>query len=184
MVVPSNILYLQTYHSVSAFADDHTLYKSYNPNILGEEMCTRQQLENTMNEVQQWMQQTRLKMNTDKTEFILFGNPKLLAKSAFDQITVVEDTIERKRHIRLLGAWLDESLSFDDHVTRKCRSAMANLVKITSIRNCLDNEVCKILDHSLVTSHLDYCNSLSINCTDTVLRKLQRVQNIATKLIL
>ena len=41
-----------------------------------------------------------------------------------------------------------------------------------------------MLIHSLVFSHLHYCNSLLYGIPECVIRKLQRVQNIAAKLVL
>ena len=62
--------------------------------------------------------------------------------------------------------------------------AMWNLQKLRSIRKYLDINTCKILVDSLVTSHLDYCNSLLFGTSYYVLNKLQIVQIIAAKLIL
>ena len=45
-------------------------------------------------------------------------------------------------------------------------------------------ETTKILVDSLLTSHLDYCNSLLYNASDYVINKLKCVQNQAAKLIL
>ena len=45
-------------------------------------------------------------------------------------------------------------------------------------------EACQVLIHSLVFSHLDYCNSLLYGLPECVIGKLQWVQNIAAKLLL
>ena len=75
-------------------------------------------------------------------------------------------------------------VTFKDHVTQKCRLAMLNIKHIRSIRDYLDQEACEILVNGLVLSHLDYCNSILIGLPNVTINKLQRVQNIAAKLIL
>ena len=66
----------------------------------------------------------------------------------------------------------------------KCKTAMFNIQRIKHIRKYLTNEACKTLVMGLVTSYLDYCNSLLYGLPAIDLNKLQHVQNIASKLIL
>ena len=54
---------------------------------------------------------------------------------------------------------------------------------ISKIRNSLDIDSCKTLVNATVTSHLDYCNSLLIGNTDKLIQKLEKVQNMAARLI-
>ena len=61
---------------------------------------------------------------------------------------------------------------------------MLSIYKIRNLRRYLSLEACQVLIHSLVFSHLDYCNSLLYGLPECVIGKLQRVQNIAAKLVL
>ena len=114
-------------------------------------------------------------MNTGKTEFILFDSWQNLFKCKTQEIIVVTDKVAKSNCVRLLGAWMDLELSFNDHVTKKCKSAMWNLMKLKCIRSYLDMDTAKILVDALVTSHLAYCNSLLVSCCDYVIKKVQRV---------
>ena len=62
--------------------------------------------------------------------------------------------------------------------------AMWNLRKIRQIREYLDQDTYTILCCALVLSHLDYSNGILCEASDTVINKLQRVQNLAAKLVL
>ena len=53
-------------------------------------------------------------------------------------ITVCNDTISCSPCIKLLGSYLDQSLTMSIHITKKCSLAMWNLSRIRSIKNCLD----------------------------------------------
>ena len=51
------------------------------------------------------------------------------------------------------------------------------------IRRLLTQEATAMLFHSLVTSRLDYCNILYHGIPDEQLNKLQRVQNVAARIL-
>ena len=65
-------------------------------------------------------------MNASKTEFIICGSRQMLAKCSTDVINIAGNDIKRERVISYLGAFLDEYLTFKDHIKRKCRVAMMN----------------------------------------------------------
>ena len=123
-------------------------------------------------------------MNASKTEFILFGSRQQLNKCITKDIVVCGDKIDVQKHIKYLGAFLDSTLNFKEHVKRKCRTAMLNYFKIKSIRKCLTKDAAEVLALSLVVSHLDYCNVILYGISNEDLGKLQRIQNMCAKLVL
>ena len=68
--------------------------------------------------------------------------------------------VERSAQVQLLGTWLDEHSSFRYHITQKCKNAMLSIYKIRNLGRYLSIEACQVLIHSLVFSHLDYCDSI------------------------
>ena len=60
---------------------------------------------------------------------------------------------------------------------------MGNLQKLKQIRNCLTQEATATLAIDLVTSHLDYANAIYSGLPKSELGKLQRIQNMAAKLV-
>ena len=134
--------------------------------------------------IKQWMDETWLKMNTAKTEFIYFGNQRQLDKCKVDTIDVAGDLILRTDSIKYLGVHMDSNLNFKQHITQKCCSAMFNFLRIKSIRHLLDEDTTESLCQSLCISHLDYCNSLIYGLPDTSIAKFQRIQNMCARLVL
>ena len=53
----------------------------------------------------------------------------------------------------------------------------------TKIRKYFTQESCEIAVHVFITSKLDYCNSLLYGCRKMQLKKLQYVQNTATRIV-
>ena len=123
-------------------------------------------------------------MNMDKTEFILSGSRYHLPRCETETITICGDIVLKGKKIKLLGAWLDENLSFKSHINIKCRTAMYNLQCICNIRKVHSVGACETLVHSLVTSLLDYVNALYYGLPESNLKKLQGVQNTAARVLL
>ena len=69
-------------------------------------------------------------------------------------------------------------------VIKTCRKAFSGLHKIRQIRKFLNPESTKTIVHALVTSHLDYCNSLLFGIPKYQTDRLQEVLNAAARLIL
>ena len=57
------------------------------------------------------------------------------------------------------------------------------LYNLRRIRKYFDQESMKLVVHALITSKLDYCNSLLFEMPDTLIAKLQRVQNACARLV-
>ena len=123
-------------------------------------------------------------MNLEKTEFILFGSPKLLPYCTMDNINVCGDQVPKCNKIKLLGIWLDSNLNFRHHINMKCKTAILNIQKLKHIINVLTSETARLIVYGMVTLHLGYANALYYGLLENSIKKLQRVQNMAAKVIL
>ena len=68
-------------------------------------------------------------------------------------------------------------------MTAMCKSAFYHLRKISLIRKHLTFDAAQLLVHALITSKLDYCNSLLYGLPKHVTKQLQRVQNAAARIV-
>ena len=123
-------------------------------------------------------------MNDNKTEFIYFGGPKQLEKCIINQINVNGEMLPRSHITKYLGAYLDSTLKLKEHVKIKCKAAMLNLLMSKATRKFLTKEVSTKAVIALVMSHLDYANSKLVGLPKTSISLLQRVQNMAAKIVL
>ena len=82
-----------------------------------------------------------------------------------------------------LAYHLDCKLKSSVHVHKLSSTLYDTLHKISHIRHHLDTETTKMMVQALVLNRLDYCNSLLLGISDQKLRKLQRIQNIACRVI-
>ena len=77
----------------------------------------------------------------------------------------------------------DNHADMTKHVSSVCRSTHFHLRNINTIRSLLTDDATAQLIHALITSRLDYCNSLLYGLPDCLIRKLQRIQNIACRIL-
>lgn len=85
--------------------------------------------------------------------------------------------------IKYLGALLDKNLTFRKHIMTKCRSAMLNLMRLKTIADSIDKSTLTTLVVSLVISQLDYANCILTGLPEKDIQQMQKVQNMAAKLI-
>ena len=123
-------------------------------------------------------------MNAEKTEFILFGSRVQIDKCHTNSISVTDSVVPKTPNLKYLGVYLDEQLTLKKHISEKCKVAARNIHFIRQIRCYLTIPSAQQLVQSLVMSHLDYANSLLVGLPACSLQPLQRIQNMAAKLIL
>ncbi len=71
----------------------------------------------------------------------------------------------------------------EQHASKVCASANYYLQCIRKIRDCINVNSCKILVHALVTSRLDYANTLLHNTPQRITHRLERVQRFSARVI-
>lgn len=144
-------------------------------------------IEQCVAELREWMMINKLALNDKKTEIVHFHS-KFPRKIEFERVTelnVGESPITTCNKVRNLGFHFDEFLSLNDHISSICKSVLYSLFKIGRIRKFLDRKNTETLVHALITSRLDFCNSLLHNLKpiNTTLDKLQFLQNSAARLV-
>ena len=68
-------------------------------------------MEDAFNHIQYWMDKMWLKLNPDKTAYILFGSKQQLNKASQEPIKVEPDLTELSNNVKYLGGVLDNTLN-------------------------------------------------------------------------
>ena len=174
-----------TWHQFSGYADNSQNYLSFRPikdNLTPQHNCT-EHLERCLAEVQTWMRYNFLKLNDSKTEFIVFGVHQQLSKVQDIIVTLEDDAIHETPVVRNLGMFFNKELKHTAHVNRLTSSSFLCLQNVARIRHQLDTQTVKTIIQLLVISKLDYCNSILLGIPNYNIAKLQRIQNMACRMV-
>ena len=148
-------------------------------------------MEDCLDVVKQWITSNFLCMNDNKTDY-LPEVPKTAAALVVDSVIRVGDaTITVSRYVRNLGVVIDRHLDVKEQVSSiecafncqvsKCAFHLSN---INQISRYLPPTTKERLANAIMTSLLDYCNSLLHVATANDIARLQRMYNSAARLIL
>ena len=126
-----------------------------------------------------------LKLNSGKTEVLVMGTWQQLKKLNITSLNVagVQVTLQQKP-VRNLGVMFDKNMTMSSHVMSLVKSVSYHTRNISRIRRNLTTDSAKKLVNSLVTSRLDYCNSLLVGISGGLLKRLQCAQDWAARVVL
>ena len=85
--------------------------------------------------------------------------------------------------VRNLGVMFDQAMTMESQVTATSKSVFMSIRNIGRICNHLTREAAETIVHAFITSKVDACNSLLYGINNTQLSRLQRLQNIAARMI-
>ena len=101
-----------------------------------------------------------LKLNDNKTEFMMIGSRQQLEKVSVAELSVGDISVAPASAARNLGVLFDRNLKFDAQITKTCCTCYYYLHNIRKIRKYLTLDSTRCLVHVLVMGHVDYCNGL------------------------
>jgi cellulose biosynthesis protein BcsQ len=162
------------------YADDSQLHLSFEPVCISTASAT---VVECISSVRHWMAQNFLKLNDDKTEFLVIGTPHQLTKIPSPSLTIGDAVVSSTQTAKNIGVVFDQNMNFAKHVDTICHAGRYHLRNIGKIRKYLDASSTELVVHAFISTKLDYMNSLLYGLPATQLQKLQRLQNTAARVI-
>ena len=118
------------------------------------------------------MIKNKLKINDSKTEFIIFRSPHLKQNLCDLSVSVGNMQFSPSSKVRDLGVVFDQYLTFHGHIRGICKSTHFHLRGSGRIWNLLTFDATAQLIHALITSRLDFCNSILYNLPNKQIERL------------
>ena len=172
---------LLKYHGIGyIYADDTKLYISFKCN---NPLASLPKLNNWISDIRGWMIKIKLKINDSKTEFIVFRSPQAKRDLSSLSVYVGDSILRQSSKVREVGVIFDQFLSFDDYISSVCRSTHFHLINVGRIRHLLSHHATAQRIHALISTRLDYCNSVLYNLSKSSIPRLQRIQNQASRIL-
>ena len=165
--------------SISMYADDTIIF--YTGLDTNEIMRF---LQEDLNRVAQWMENSRLILSERKTKLMLFGTKPRLNKVSSFNVQINGHDIERIPKFSYLGVMLDENLTWKEHTEVVCNKVSKRLGLLSRIRSCLTLEASKNVYNSLVLPIFDYVDVILSELSFGCYQDLQKLQNRAARIVL
>ena len=180
----TSISQIITAHDVShhIYADDTQVYIELSQSDTHKSISS---LSDSFTDISLWMKSSKHKLNSDKTEFIIIGTKQQRHKlSNHFPVKLLDNDISPSDSVRNLGVVFDSDFSFHKHVSNICKSCFYHIRDLRRIRRHIPLSTAKTISNALISSRLDYWNSLQNNIAKQDLSKLQRMQNCLVRVVL
>ena len=135
------------------YADDTQLYITLEPDTCSLN-STLERIEKCTEEIAAWMRSNFLKLNGDKSEYLIFGSAKNLNKLNVRSVHIDQASVSRASQARNLGVIFDSNFTLEAHINKLCSHAFCHIRNISKVRAYLSRESTERLVHATVTSQI------------------------------
>ncbi len=121
-------------------------------------------------------------LNSQKTQCMFIGSRQLLSRIP-DNATILlcGSKIEPSNNVKSLGLYIDQYLAFVRHIDEMCKKILGTLMYVNRVKQCFDKPTRQLVRDSLDLNIMNYCNTIWVTTTNTLLTKVQKLQNFAAK---
>ena len=162
------------------FADDTNLFFSHSDiNLLFDKMNKE------LTDVSNWFNANKLSLNVKKTKFSFFhkSSKKDNIPLRLSNRNINGFTTERESSIKFLGVWIDENLTWRDHVHTVENKIAKNIGLLYQGKHYLDDNCLKQIYFAYTHAYLNYANIAWSSTHKTKLKKVQSKQRHALRII-
>ena len=137
-----------------------------------------------MQELKHWMICNFLKLNESKTKVIEILSNRNIESRIISNVQVDDSCslLMPNDFIKILGVIFDDRLNLEKHINKVVSTCYANLRNLDRIASKLTKPLKVQLVHSLILSHIDYCNALFYNLPEYLLHEFTKVLYSAVRL--
>jgi hypothetical protein len=158
------------------FADDIELdYCSPEP----ENLETK--INSDLSNVSDYLVANRLSVNVTKTEFMLINRQRVTANI---DIKINNEPLKQVSTAKYLGMHVDYNLKWTGHIAQLHTKISRNLGVLRRLRSVVPKHTLVTLYNTIVLPHFDYCDIIYDSADQGQLLKLQKLQNLAARLLL
>ena len=138
----SNFFEVIKYHlsEAHAYTDDTQLCLPFSPDSTTNQTDAVVAMERCILDTRTWMLTDKLKLNDDKTEFMLIGGKQQPSKVNIASLTVWSIEFAPVTVATNLGTWFDSNLNLQEQIHKTCKSGFFHLYNIPRIRKHLSLE--------------------------------------------
>ena len=162
------------------YADDVQIWKTCKKQRIGEAISS---MESTLSAVSDWFCSNSMKVNSSKTQLIVFGTRKALKDLSPVHLSFGTSTITESRVVKNLGLTMDRHLTFEDHIHQLVARCTGVLIAMSHAKHVLPSFTVALVIDALVVSAIRYCITIYGTCSKTQLHRIQKLLNFSARVI-
>ena len=169
---------------VTMYADDTSI--SYSSKSVSD-LCNA--INSDLQNLSSWLQGNKLSLNVAKTQSMILGTVPNFRRldsndsNSFPLFQINGDEIESTGNIKYLGVQIDPSLNWKEQINIAIGKISRGIGMLKYAKRYLSLQTIQRMYFSIVESHFRYCCSVWGCAGDTALRKLQKLQNRAARVV-
>lgn len=141
------------------------------------------QAQTTLATAKDYFNTNGLMLNSKKTQCLFVGTRTMIKRIPENTTIKFNNTsITPSTHVKNLGIHMDCHLSFDTHINEMHKKVMGVLLFLNRIKDKFENETRTMVVQSLALSILNYCLPIYGSTNNTLLHRVQKLQNFAAKI--
>ena len=167
---------IELYGQIVFYADDCSIvYSADNYNEL--EIMIEKSLKN----INEWMNKNRLKINIEKSNYMLIDFSGRLSKDL--SLKIGNCLLKRVSETKVLGIIIDNRLSFKSHIDFVCKKLSSRIGLLSRLKQFLPQNTLNLIFKSILQPLIDYGITVYGFTFDTHIKRIQRLQNRAARVI-
>lgn len=127
-----------------------------------------------------WIAKNFLHLSETKTEVVVFG-PLSSSPLISNNLRPLYRNVHA--YAKNVGVFYDSELNFAKHVNTVVKTSFYHIRLIAKIKPMLSPRNLETVIHAFISSRLYYCNSFYLGISQSVVNRLQLVQNVAARLV-
>ncbi|XP_046707928.1 uncharacterized protein LOC124387560 [Silurus meridionalis] len=161
---------------IQMYADDTVIY-THGKNT----KQVAEKLTQSMVQVSEWLNQSCLKLNVNKTVSMFFSKSNIANNQA--DIYVTGEKIKSVSEFKYLGIIIDSKLTFKSQIKKVCNRVKFNIANFRFIRSNLSLQAAKMFMYSMVMPHMTYCLTTWSQANKTTLKSLESLYKQTIKIV-
>ena len=162
------------------YADDIQIYVNCEANKFQE---IKHQLEDLVSECIRWLCLNKLKVNENKTQYIVYGKKNILNQLDLDKFKSGNVYINPSSFIKNIGFIFDKYYQLKEQIISITKSCRIQIYRMWKIRRYLTKHSTQLLVNSLIFSKLDFQISLLYELPNSRIKEINSVFGSAIRLI-
>lgn len=165
--------------NIDLYADDSTLYESDNDII-----NVQNKLQDNLNVIKSWCLLNNMSIHPLKTKCMIICTKQKLKHCKELHLTIDGSTIENVTVQKILGVYVDNTLSWNVQINKVCSKVNSKLALLRRIYYFLTDDMKKLFYNAYIMSIFDYCCTIWGKGNKRYINKISKMQGRVAKVIL